>query len=328
MSNIKFDTLDFDVILKRCFEDLRRQCPIPHLKGFPVSWLRWQDRHWIIEFTYEELREQIKQDTHKAPRMRHFGGSNMEELVENYKLLKPAQYEALEDGKTVTVVNPKTGVSYFVPVISPRNHNLLGVMLLPANFLENHTKQIQNSLKPWLTPLDLCLEHWSAVHLSLTDDVTGLFNQRYLPQVLNQEILRAQRNQENFSVLFIDMDHFKKVNDNRGHLTGSKMLQQMAHLLKRCVRAYDYCFRYGGDEFLVVMTNCPQDHAQSVAERIRATVEKTTFIADQQSLNLTVSIGIATFPVHAQTSEQLIRMADEAMYDAKNRSRNIVFVAS
>ena len=79
---------------------------------------------------------------------------------------------------------------------------------------------------------------------------------------------------------------------------------------------------------MVVMTNCPQEHAQNVAERIRATVEKTTFIADQKSLNLTVSIGIATFPTHAQTSEQLIRMADEAMYYGKNHSRNIVFVAS
>ena len=324
MTKVNFDTLDFDTMLKRCYEALRHDCPTPNIKGYPVSWLRWADREWINDFTLSELRDQIKQDTHKAPRMRHFGGSCLEDLVECFKKLQPKQIEQLEAGQLVFVDEACT----FMPVISPRNQTILGVLAWTAPYEESQLKQIENTLKAWLTPLDLCLEHWTAIHLTLTDDVTGLFNQRYLPQVLSQEILRAQRNKENFSVLFIDMDHFKKVNDNRGHLTGSKMLQQMAHLLKRCVRAYDYCFRYGGDEFLVVMTNCPQSDAESVAERIRATVEKTTFIADQQSLNLTVSIGIATFPVHAQTSEQLIRMADEAMYDAKNRSRNIVFVAS
>lgn len=323
MSKVNFDTLDFDVMLKRAYESLRQECSEPNIKGFPVSWLRWSDRHWISEFTFDDLRDQLKQDTHQAPRIRHFGGSSLEDLVESYKSLQPQHFEQLEAGSTV-----KTNSCTLMPVMSPRSHTILGVLVWPASYQEPQFKQIQSKIEPWLIPLDLCLEHWSAVHLSLTDDVTGLFNQRYLPQVLNQEILRAQRSKQNFSVLFIDMDHFKKVNDNRGHLTGSKMLQQMAHLLKRCVRAYDYCFRYGGDEFLVIMTDCPQAHAESVAERIRATVEKTTFIADQQSLNLTVSIGIATFPVHAQTSEQLIRMADEAMYDAKNRSRNIVFVAS
>lgn len=323
MIKVSFDTLDFDIMLKRCYEALRQECSTPNIKGFPVSWLRWSDREWINEFSFEDLREQIKQDTHKAPRIRHFGGSSLEDLVAQYKKLQPNQVDQIETGIMVTIDN-----CTFMPVMSPRSKNILGVLAWTAPYQGQQLLQIQSKLMPWLTPLDLSLEHWSAVHLSLTDDVTGLFNQRYLPQVLSQEILRAQRSKENFSVLFIDMDHFKKVNDNRGHLTGSKLLQQMAHLLKRCVRAYDFCFRYGGDEFLVVMTNCPQSDAESVAERIRVTVEKTTFIADQQSLNLTVSIGIATFPVHAQTSEQLIRMADEAMYDAKNRSRNIVFVAS
>lgn len=323
MSNIQFDTLDFEVLINRFYADLRSQNIDEKSQSFPMTWLRWQDRHWINEFSIEELREQIKEDVHRAPRVRHFGGANLQDLVTNFKNLEAVQFEKLESGHVVYLPE-----SCFVPIVSGRSKDLVGVLYFPANYNIQQLAQIQTSIEAWRIPLDLSLEHWTALHLSLTDDVTGLFNQRYLPQVLNQEIMRAQRTKEQFSVLFIDMDHFKKVNDHNGHLTGSKLLQQMSLLMKKCVRAYDYCFRYGGDEFLVVLTNCPQDVAEQAAERIRSAVEKTTFIADKQKLNLTVSIGVATYPQHAQTSEQLIRMADEAMYDGKNSSRNVVFVAS
>lgn len=319
MSKVQFDTLDFEVLLKRFYEDLNNQ-------GFPglsMSWLRWQDCNWIEEYSFDELTEQLKEDVHHAPRIRHFGGSTLQSLVTNFKKLDPIHREKLTGGHTVYFED-----SCFMPILLNRSKDIFGVLFFPNKYEFNQVVKIQSCIEAWRIPLELSLEHWMAMHLSLTDDVTGLFNQRYLPQVLNQEIKRSERNKDHFSVLFIDMDHFKKVNDHNGHLTGSKLLQQMAQLLKRCVRAYDYCFRYGGDEFMVVMTGCPQEDAQQVAERIRASVEKTTFLTDKQKLNLTVSIGVATFPEHAQTSEQLIRMADEAMYYGKNSSRNVVFVAS
>ena len=319
MSNVQFDTLDFEVLLKRFYEDLHNQ----GFPGLPMSWLRWQDCNWIEDYTFEELTEQLKEDVHHAPRIRYFGGATLQDLVTNFKKLNPIQREKLEAGHPVFL----DGIC-FMPMLLNRSKNIFGLLFFPTQYDFQQVQQIQAVIEAWRIPLELSLEHWTAMHLSLTDDVTGLFNQRYLPQVLNQEIRRSERNKDNFSVLFIDMDHFKKVNDHNGHLTGSKLLQQMAQLLKRCVRAYDYCFRYGGDEFMVVMTGCPQKDAEHVAERIRSSVEKTTFLTDKQKLNLTVSIGVATFPQHATTSDQLIRMADEAMYYGKNSSRNVVFVAS
>src|SRR5690606_23243770 len=109
------------------------------------------------------------------------------------------------------------------------------------------------------------------------DDVTEFYNQRYLGMALETEIGRSFRNKSPFSVLFIDIDHFKRVNDTKGHLIGSKVLAQLSRILKRNIRSIDYGFRYGGDEFILLMVNTASDNARFVAERIRSEVEKTVF---------------------------------------------------
>src|SRR5690606_38723151 len=109
----------------------------------------------------------------------------------------------------------------------------------------------------------------------------------------------------------------------RGHWVGSKVLVELGRLIKTSVRSSDYAFRYGGDEFVVVLVDTDVTNAEKVAERIRKKVEQTTFKIDGIQLNVTVSIGLAAFPEHARTSEQVIQMADQAMYYEKNKSRNI-----
>lgn len=176
--------------------------------------------------------------------------------------------------------------------------------------------------------LAFAYQYLEAKNLSYVDEVTGLHNQRYLPMVLEHEIQRAKRENSKFSLLFLDIDYFKLVNDGRGHWVGSKLLIAVGQILKECVRSCDYTFRYGGDEFIVVLGQADLDGARIVAERIRQAVEQRTFQVEGHALNLTVSIGIASYPQHAQSVPDLIQIADQAMYDGKRKSRNIVFVAS
>lgn len=170
--------------------------------------------------------------------------------------------------------------------------------------------------------------HLEAKTMSYLDEVTGLHNQRYLPMVLEHEIQRAKREKTEFALLFLDIDYFKMVNDGRGHWVGSKLLVELGKVLKGQVRSCDYTFRYGGDEFIVVLGNANLENAKVVAERIRKAVESQMFLVEGHSLNLTVSIGLAGYPTHAQTVAGLIQIADQAMYYGKRKSRNIVFVAS
>lgn len=166
-----------------------------------------------------------------------------------------------------------------------------------------------------------------AKELAFIDDVTQLYNQRYLQLVLDKEIRRAERASSPFSVLFIDIDHFKNVNDSSGHMIGSKLLCQVSEILKQNMRMIDYGFRYGGDEFILILVGTGSDAAVTVGERIRSQVASTPFLIDGRKMNLTLSIGVASFPEHAQTKEEIIRLADEAMYESKNKSRNLVSIA-
>ena len=167
-----------------------------------------------------------------------------------------------------------------------------------------------------------------AKNQSYLDELTGLYNQRYLPTLLDHEIQRAMRETGAFTLLFLDLDFFKLVNDGRGHWVGSKLLIEIGKVLKDQVRSCDYCFRYGGDEFIVVLGGSTVKDSHKVAERIRRAIETKTFQVEGHSLNLTVSIGLAAYPEHAQSSSGLIQIADQAMYYGKRNSLNIVFVAS
>ncbi len=164
--------------------------------------------------------------------------------------------------------------------------------------------------------------------MNFEDDVTGLYNQRYLNILLDQEIERYKRSNVSFSVLFIDVDHFKMVNDKNGHMVGSQVLKEIGQIIKKSVRTVDFCFRYGGDEFLTVLTSTTTEQATAVANRICRSVRETPFIVDGKRVQVTLSIGVACFPEHAQTKEKILQVADEAMYCGKNLSRNVVYLAS
>ncbi len=208
---------------------------------------------------------------------------------------------------------------------------LLGVLTIDRPREANPVKL----LRQFKEGMDIAAKylHFAYVHLgakndSYLDELTGLYNQRYLPMALDHEIQRSKRESTPFTLLFLDIDYFKMVNDGRGHWVGSRLLVELGKVLKAQVRSCDYCFRYGGDEFIVVLGNSNVENSKKVAERIRKAIEAKIFSVDGHNLNLTVSIGLAGFPDHAQNAIGLIKIADEAMYFGKRKSRNIVFVAS
>src|ERR1044071_4204647 len=168
-----------------------------------------------------------------------------------------------------------------------------------------------------------------AQRLSQTDDLTKLHNARYLRQFLLNEIRRARRYGSSVAALFLDLDDFKQVNDEHGHLVGSHVLMEMAAVILSSIRDTDAVARYGGDEFVIVLPDTGTELAGTVAQRIRSKILRHQFTGGRRlQLSLTASFGVAAFPKHASSPQQLIACADTAMYEAKAANKNCVRFAA
>ncbi len=151
--------------------------------------------------------------------------------------------------------------------------------------------------------------------LSITDDLTGIYNRRHFYEKLSEMTARAKRYKLPLSLLMFDVDHFKSYNDTRGHLAGNIILERVGRIVSEEIREVDWGFRYGGDEFAVILPETSKKDATIVAERIRKSFEKCKF--DETTL----SIGVAQYDLNTN-SEALIKHADEAMYNAKSQGGN------
>lgn len=157
---------------------------------------------------------------------------------------------------------------------------------------------------------------------AVRDGLTNLFNRRYLDETLERELARAKREGYPLSLVMIDIDHFKKLNDTYGHQAGDKVLRELAALLWGDVRAEDVPCRYGGEEFVVLLPRMPLDIALERAEEWRRTLQATRVPFGDFQLETTISCGVAAYPDHARTADDLLRCCDEALYDAKHGGRN------
>jgi diguanylate cyclase (GGDEF)-like protein len=183
-------------------------------------------------------------------------------------------------------------------------------------------------LEPAAVALDNALLLKRAEELSVTDDLTHLYNSRYLDQVLRRETKRASRSGRPLSLLFIDLDGFKTVNDSHGHLYGSRALVEAAAVIRGSARETDIAARFGGDEFAIVLPETGADGAFQVGERIRDRLAAHVFLADAGlNMRLTGSVGVATLPDAANSAEELIQAADRAMYQVKDRGKNGILAA-
>ena len=164
--------------------------------------------------------------------------------------------------------------------------------------------------------------------LTITDDCTGLYNARHLYKTLETEVYRSSRFGYEFSILFIDLDHFKSVNDTHGHLVGSKLLAEIGYLIKAQLRLIDFAFRYGGDEFVVLLPQTSKDQALVVAKRLLDALRASSFCREEGlNLNIRASVGLATYPHDARTAHDVIRQADGMMYLVKNSTRDNIGIA-
>jgi diguanylate cyclase (GGDEF)-like protein len=164
--------------------------------------------------------------------------------------------------------------------------------------------------------------------LAMRDDLTKAYNRRFFETYLDEEIERARRYGSVFSIIFLDLDDLRMVNNFYGHLSGSRTLQEVAKRILGAVRAIDKVIRFGGDEFCVVLPQTDQEQAVAVAHRIARAIGASALHIDANlDVNITASYGIATYPAHAMTKDALIRQADAAMYRVKSTTKNAVGVA-
>jgi diguanylate cyclase (GGDEF)-like protein len=184
-------------------------------------------------------------------------------------------------------------------------------------------------LEPAAVAIDNALLLQRAEALSVTDDLTHLYNSRYLNLVLRRETKRASRSGRPLSLLFIDLDGFKAVNDTHGHLCGSRALVEAAAVIRGSARETDVVARFGGDEFALILPETGGEGAFAVGARIREKIAAHRFLAGESlDIHLTVSVGVATLPDVAASADELIHAADKAMYQVKDAGKNGIQAAA
>ncbi|MFL9926559.1 DUF484 family protein [Herbaspirillum lusitanum] len=221
-----------------------------------------------------------------------------------------------------------------------RQNRLLGYLSLGSAHAERFTPQMATDfIRRLATVVAICLENVinneRLKHIGLTDPLTGVNNRRYIEQRLYEEVARGQRERSSLSCLFIDIDHFKRVNDQYGHQSGDDVLREVALRIKRELRLSDALGRFGGEEFVVLLTHATLEDAARIAERIRAGIcnSSITIEGAEGGLLITASIGAAalTPPDRTRSAEDLkqtlLKQADQALYQAKESGRNRVMLA-
>jgi two-component system cell cycle response regulator len=234
---------------------------------------------------------------------------------------------------------PPEGLNSVALVPLLRNKRLIGSLNLGSTDLQRFTTALGTDFVEHMASIiAICLENVISnemlKYIGLTDPLTGIYNRRYIDRRLVEEIARAQRQNYRISFMFIDVDHFKQVNDKVGHQAGDDVLREVAARIKMELRVSDALARFGGEEFVVLLINAELPAAAMVADRIRAGVADKPFdLAGGQCLNVSVSIGVAVLDNYARdhaiegVAQQLVASADAALYQAKEAGRNRVVTA-
>jgi diguanylate cyclase (GGDEF)-like protein len=295
---------------------------ISETKSYFQKAFRMENCHWVA----------VKPNSSKLPPILQLKQELENQKVDQGNLIQALNLCSLEVAHADAFQIWKTDQGHYLVMlwVDDQSESRQCLILNKVQIRQRHDfEALLAALSPFLRRRwSLCLAVAEAQSMVYKDSLTSLYNQKFLGEVVKRKIEENRRYKTPFSVLFIDVDHFKKVNDSLGHIIGSGVLQRMGELLERQIRSSDFAFRYGGDEFIVLLSHTEGEDAYNVAERIRKAIENSPFAVNGLKVRVTVSIGLACFPLHATSAADIIRIADEAMYYGKHTSRNIVYKAS
>ncbi|MFZ0736857.1 MAG: sensor domain-containing diguanylate cyclase [Candidatus Acidiferrales bacterium] len=253
-----------------------------------------------------------------------------------------------ESGEVVVVPDTSQDSRFFSQVDEKTKMETRSIVAVPVRFREQCLGVIEliNCIGPeGFSQRDLALlealadyaaiaienaRHVHRIHeLTIKDDCTTLYNARHMNFMLDTEIYRSNRYAFEFSLIFIDLDHFKMVNDTHGHLMGSKLLGELGEMIKDSCRVIDLAFRYGGDEFVILLPQTSKENALRVAHRLHKRIREGSWLKEAGlNVHITASIGVASYPGDSKTKADLLHLADEAMYLVKNTARDAVAAAA
>lgn len=204
-------------------------------------------------------------------------------------------------------------------------NSFLGELSFSRNsrFREHELANIESLISCLVFPIKNALTYADAIDAAFKDALTGAANRIAMNRTLPRELELAHRHQVPLSMLMIDLDFFKQINDEFGHLAGDEVLQEVVKMMQACIRRTDICFRYGGEEFAILLHKATPAAAREIAERIRYAVDKMQLMHNEQLINVTLSIGISHIK-GGDDMESMLQRADEALYSAKHNGRNQV----
>lgn len=260
------------------------------------------------------------------------------------KAIDPSKFSLIERivkaGESITVREtlkrddyvPISELSHSAIVVPTVAHgNVNGLLLAESNKPDFFGEKDQQMLSLVARSASLALEnaelHKRTEELTIIDELTETYNYRYFVRKLQEEKRRASRYDLPLSLIMVDIDWFKKLNDSYGHEVGNIILKHLSAIIKQCIRDVDIFARYGGEEFAIILPQTPQREAKIIGERIREQVEKEIF--DARSLGkvkITVSVGVSSYPENGRSQEELVSITDQALYRAKGEGRNLVCV--
>ncbi len=271
------------------------------------------------------------------------GRTEPHELIQNslgtYLRKRAAIPDNVAEMDSVTLLQPNTGVApcgrFVVVEFRSPTANYGYVAITKDGTATEDLHQSLEQLSPITMQAARTFQNLDVANsLSLLDELTGLYNQRFMEVSLSQEVARSQRYGSPVSLLFLDLDKFKSINDTLGHVVGSQMIKAAARTLREIIRDSDQLLRYGGDEFCVILPNTSLEGAHILAERIRFAFDTNAYdltlqsgIDEARDLKVTASIGVSSFPECAESVQDLVKQADAAMYESKRSGKNRVTLA-
>ncbi len=301
-------------------------------------------RHEITDFfvfscpagkAFNDGREPLKWLRTLEGRDRLVGHPHLEE-----QLLKVLNESNFADAPTLISIQEKSW--QYIPFGQFEDQFIFSLGFVKKQTIKPVHPYLTQLLQKYLTDIARWREVGKFESLIYVDDVTLLYNQRKLVKDIDLAVKNYQERKEPFAVLFIDIDHFKQVNDNHGHLVGTQLLADVASVLRTLLRESDLCYRYGGDEFVLLVPDATLENGKAIGERILATITNHVFSVDEKLLvsritagegqvkaekhefKLSVSVGVASFPQDAKNAQEILDIADQMMYEAKNSGRGRV----